>query len=147
MGRASAGRLACYPRTQGDSLGRTRQAGAVVGCALLLSAGSRPAKASLDPDKPLTQYIHQAWQAAEGLPQNSVLALAQTADGYLWLGTEEGLVRFDGARFVVFDKRTAGLNDNQIQSLFVDSHQNLWIGSISPPLARSSSRPEHRSRP
>jgi signal transduction histidine kinase/ligand-binding sensor domain-containing protein len=85
--------------------------------------------ASLDPDKPLTQFIHQAWQTAQGLPQNSVMSIAQTADGYLWLGTEEGLARFDGMRFVIFDKRTAGLENNQIQSLFVDSHDNLWIGT------------------
>jgi signal transduction histidine kinase/ligand-binding sensor domain-containing protein len=89
----------------------------------------RPMHASLDPDKPLTQYIHQGWQATQGLPQNSVLALAQTSEGYLWLGTEEGLVRFDGVRFVVFDKRTPGLTNNQILSLLADGQQNLWIGT------------------
>ncbi|HEX3681152.1 MAG TPA: two-component regulator propeller domain-containing protein [Bryobacteraceae bacterium] len=103
---------------------------------MLLHATTRPVQASLDPDKPLTQYIHLAWQTAQGLPQNSVLSLAQTADGYLWLGTEEGLARFDGMRFVAFDKRVEGLAVGAIQTLFVDSHQNLWIGTSGGGLSR-----------
>lgn len=85
--------------------------------------------ASLDPDKPIRDYIHQTWRTAQGLPQNSVLAIAQTPDGYLWLGTEEGLARYDGVRFTVFDKHTAGLNDNMVQQLLVDHEGNLWIGT------------------
>jgi ligand-binding sensor domain-containing protein len=65
---------------------------------------SSPA-AALDPEKFITQYTHQAWRTEEGLPQNSVQAIAQTRDGYLWLGTQEGLVRFDGVRFAVFDQK------------------------------------------
>jgi len=87
--------------------------------------------ASLNPSEPLHRFIHQSWTTAQGLPQNSVLAIAQTADRYLWLGTEEGLVRFDGASFTVFDKHTSGLNDNIIQALLVDADQNLWIGTTS----------------
>ncbi|HMJ63470.1 MAG TPA: two-component regulator propeller domain-containing protein, partial [Bryobacteraceae bacterium] len=71
--------------------------------ALLLAALS--ARASLDPSKALTQYVHRGWRADSGLPQNSVLAIAQTPDGYVWLGTEDGLVRFDGVRFTVFGQR------------------------------------------
>ncbi|NND71223.1 MAG: hypothetical protein HKN43_06565, partial [Rhodothermales bacterium] len=47
---------------------------------------------SLDPSKELSQYMHDEWQVDDGLPQNSVRALAQTQDGYLWLGTDDGLV-------------------------------------------------------
>lgn len=101
----------------------------MLSCVLFCNAAAGLGRASLDPDKPLTQFIHSAWQTAQGLPQNSVLALAQTPDGYLWLGTEEGLARFDGMRFVVFDKRTAGLANDLIQSLLVDSRGNLWIGT------------------
>src|SRR5687768_10152954 len=61
--------------------------------------------AALDPDKALTQFGHDVWQLEQGLPQNTVYAIAQTPDGYLWLGTAEGLVRFDGVRFQVFDRR------------------------------------------
>ena len=98
---------------------------------LILTGWCAPAAASLDPNKPIRQYIHQVWQTPQGLPQNSVLAIAQTPDGYLWLGTEEGLARFDGLRFVVFDKHTSGLNSNMIRALMVDNHANLWVGTNS----------------
>ncbi len=96
---------------------------------LVLAIGATQALASLDPSKSLHQYLHQTWTTTQGLPQNSALAIAQTADGYLWLGTEEGLVRFDGVNFTIFDKRTSGLNANIIQALLVDRDQNLWIGT------------------
>jgi len=97
--------------------------------ALLFLLTPLPSPASLDPDRPLTQYIHQVWQSTQGLPQNSVLAIAQTPEGYLWLGTEEGLARFDGVRFTVYDKSSPGIPHEQITTLFVDSHGNLWIGT------------------
>ena len=53
-----------------------------------------------------SSYVIQHWQTEEGLPQNSVTSIAQTPDGYLWLGTFNGLVRFDGVRFTVFDSST-----------------------------------------
>ena len=52
----------------------------------------------------LRHYLQQNWQTADGLPQNSVRTIAQTAEGYLWFGTAEGLVRFDGNRFTVYDR-------------------------------------------
>ena len=71
------------------------------------------------------------WRTAHGgLPESSVIALAQTRDGYLWLGTLNGLVRFDGLRFTVFNEgNTPKLNSDRIVSLFEDSHQNLWLGT------------------
>ncbi len=105
-------------------------------CVLLALCATAPLCASLDPNKPIREYIHQAWQTGQGLPQNSVLAVAQTPDGYVWLGTEEGLVRFDGIRFTVFDKHTSGLKDNVIQALLVDRNQNLWIGTNAGGLSR-----------
>ena len=82
------------------------------GCALLLglpiSARSQTLTPGLDPQKPITQYVHDVWQIDQGLPQNSVMAMAQTRDGYLWLGTQEGLARFDGVHFTVFDTLPAG---------------------------------------
>lgn len=78
----------------------------------------------------MTQYTRQAWHSADGLPQDSVLSIAQTPDGYIWLGTEEGLVRFDGVHFAVFDKsNTPGLHNNEISVLLLDSRQRLWIGT------------------
>lgn len=84
----------------------------------------------LDPRKAITQYGHDVWRTDQGLPQNSVEAIVQTRQGYLWLGTEEGLVRFDGSRFVVFDKRrTPGLADSYIACLLEDRSGSLWIGT------------------
>ena len=94
------------------------------------------AHASLDPNAPFRRFVHQGWQTSQGLPQNSVLSMAQTRDGYLWVGTEEGLARFDGVRFTIFDPRTLGLENNTIQTLLVDHEQNLWVGSDGGGLAR-----------
>lgn len=92
--------------------------------------------ASLDPSRPITQNLHQTWQIEQGLPQNSVLSFAQTPDGYLWFGTEEGLVRFDGVRFTVFDKHNSGLTNNEIRALHADHAGNLWIGAVDGSLVR-----------
>src|ERR1017187_5431698 len=75
-------------------------------------------------------FIVDVWTSKEGLPQNSVISVIQTRDGYLWLGTLNGLVRFDGNRFTVFNQNnTPGLNSDRIVYLFEDSHTNLWVGT------------------
>ena len=85
---------------------------------------------ALDPEKKITQYIHQVWQTDDGLPQNSVRAIAQDTAGYLWLATEEGFVRFDGVRFTVFDSRnTKELPYNRISDLVASKDGGLWIGT------------------
>ena len=62
----------------------------------------------------MAQYQFDAWDTAQGLPQNTVSALIQTRDGYLWFTTLDGLVRYDGVRFTVFDKsNTKGFNTNR----------------------------------
>src|SRR5688500_13280276 len=98
---------------------------AIAGVTLLLA--SAPALA-LDPTRSITQYDQHAWATTEGLPQSTILALAQTRDGYLWIGTEEGLVRFDGVRFTVFDTaNTEGFTHNNVQAIAPDQEGNLWI--------------------
>ena len=88
------------------------------------------ARTPLDPTLSINQYVHSVWQSDAGLPENSVSSIAQTSDGYLWLGTEEGLVRFDGLRFTTYTKRTTpDLRSNQISTLLVDRQKNLWIGT------------------
>src|SRR5207302_6730710 len=70
------------------------------------------------------------WQTEHGLPQNSVQAIAQTLDGYLWLGTQEGLVRFDGIRFTVFDQsNTQGIRHNHINAIVPARDGGLWIAT------------------
>ena len=68
-------------------------------CLFLLTVATRPAHA-LDPTRRISQYGHTAWRIQDGFLGASPNAIAQTADGYLWIGTEAGLVRFDGVRFV-----------------------------------------------
>jgi signal transduction histidine kinase/ligand-binding sensor domain-containing protein/CheY-like chemotaxis protein len=85
---------------------------------------------SLDPGKEITQYVHDAWGVEAGMPQSSVQAIIQTRDGYLWLGTREALVRFDGVNFDVFDKRhLEHLRSSQITALLEDREGNLWVGT------------------
>ena len=95
------------------------------GLAFLLPAGTICA-ASLDPEYRVTR-----WTAEQGLPENNVKALAQTRDGYLWLGTLNGLVRFDGVRFVVFDHRnTPEMTHDSINDLAEESREEgLWIST------------------
>jgi signal transduction histidine kinase/ligand-binding sensor domain-containing protein/ActR/RegA family two-component response regulator len=85
---------------------------------------------ALDPHKALTQYVHNAWQTDQGLPQNSVEAIVQTRDGYLWFGTQEGLVRFDGEHFEIFDRsNTKALGHNHVTVLLEDRLGTLWVGT------------------
>ncbi len=75
------------------------------------------------------RFIVERFGSEQGLPQSSVLAITQTRDGYLWVGTLDGLARFDGRRFTRFDRdNTPGLKSNSIGKLFEDSQGNLWIG-------------------
>jgi len=97
-------------------------------CLLLLSCSS--ASFALDPNRELAQFRHEAWLTENGLPQNTVHALAQTTDGYVWIGTEEGLARFDGIKFTVFNKQnTPQLKSNYIRALLADKKGALWIGT------------------
>jgi ligand-binding sensor domain-containing protein len=100
---------------------------AVIGAVCLSAA--RPACA-LDPATSISQYSHTVWRAGDGLPDNFVQALLQTKDGYLWIGTAEGLVRFDGLQFTVFDTRnTPALRHNSVVALCELRNGALWVGT------------------
>jgi ligand-binding sensor domain-containing protein/signal transduction histidine kinase/CheY-like chemotaxis protein/HPt (histidine-containing phosphotransfer) domain-containing protein len=87
---------------------------------------------ALDPTLQPSQYLVDNWQIPEGLPQSSVQAIARTPDGYLWVGTQEGLARFDGVRFSVFvGARDIDIPDKHISVLFVDAAGRLWVGTRS----------------
>ncbi len=73
-------------------------------------------------------FVCRAWGTEAGLPQNTVNAIVQTRDGYLWLGTQGGLARFDGVRFTVFGL-THGLPSVQVRALCEDAEGDLWIGT------------------
>jgi ligand-binding sensor domain-containing protein/signal transduction histidine kinase len=102
---------------------------AVAGFALLFAVAPGFA---LDPHQSLRHYGYQSWQTDNGLPQNTVHAVLQTRDGYIWLATEAGLVRFDSIRFTIFThKDTPQLGSDLVYSLLEDRSGALWIGTAS----------------
>ena len=101
---------------------RVLAAASLLGCALVCHA--------LEPSTPLANYGRQAWVMENGLPQNTVQALIQTRDGFVWLGTEMGLVRFDGNGFEVFDRNSSpALPGNDVRCLQETHDGALWIGT------------------
>jgi PAS domain S-box-containing protein len=85
---------------------------------------------ALDPSTLFSQYSHSRWTLEEQLPSNAVHAVLQTPDGYLWLGTEGGLVRFDGLRFTVYDRsNTPAIRHNDVYDLAVTRDGSLWAAT------------------
>ena len=85
---------------------------------------------ALNPNKNPGEFGNQVWLTENGLPQNTVQTIIQTHDGYLWFGTQDGLAKFNGTNFIVFDREnTPQLKSNDIRSLFEDRNGNLWIGT------------------
>lgn len=92
---------------------------------------------ALDPEKAITQYSIHIWNMEGGLPGNAIYAIQQTGDGYLWLATPDGLVRFDGLNFELYNKqKIPELKGNHIRALYVDREDTLWIGTTSSGLTR-----------
>ena len=109
---------------------QTRRRWARIGAAVLFALIAPLGADALDGSKAVTQHHYQVWLTEDGLPQISVQDVLQTRDGYLWLGTQEGLVRYDGARFVVFDNRNTGsIENNYFNTLVEGSDGALWAGT------------------
>jgi ligand-binding sensor domain-containing protein/signal transduction histidine kinase len=82
------------------------------------------------PKNILSHYIHKIYTSNDGLPHNSARALVQTQEGYLWIATQDGLVRFDGASFQVFNKdNTDAFHHNDVTTLIESADSTLWIGT------------------
>ncbi len=97
-------------------------------CIFVLGSGS--VLHGLDPTRAIREYNVETYTTEDGLPQSSVLTIVQTKDGYLWMGTYEGVARFDGIGFRVFDTaNTPGMDSNRIKELLEDSKGNLWIAT------------------
>ena len=95
-----------------------------------------------------SDYLITTWEREDGLPQSTVTCIVQTHDGYLWLGTFNGLARFDGARFTVFNRANVPeLPDNRIRRLFEDRQGTLWISCEGGGLATLSAGRFKRSLP
>ena len=83
------------------------------------------------------QYRFDSWTADTGLPQNIIRAIHQTADGYLWLATLDGLARFDGVRFTIFNRSNSpGIQSNRFTGLYEDPNGALWLGTENSGLTR-----------
>ncbi|HMD20378.1 MAG TPA: two-component regulator propeller domain-containing protein, partial [Alloacidobacterium sp.] len=83
---------------------------------------------ALDPTRTVSQYLHDSWGTERGLPGGSITAIAQTSDGYLWIGTDKGLVRFDGLNFHQFERAHPDPSlIGPVRTLVVDASDHLWI--------------------
>ena len=92
---------------------------------------------SLDPTRDLTQYVHRIWQTETGLPQVTISVLLQAQDGYLWLGTQKGVIRFDGVRFTAIPALVkASLGEVWARRMVDDSQGRIWILSNDSALIR-----------
>jgi ligand-binding sensor domain-containing protein/signal transduction histidine kinase len=84
----------------------------------------------LNNEKKLTQYNSESWTTENGLPTNSLLSICQTSDGYLWIASYDGLVRFDGHEFKVFNKKnTDEFTSNTIRKLAEGKNGYLWMAT------------------
>ena len=96
-----------------------------------------PARCADLPPNLADKYFFESWPVVGDVEMNAVTAICQTHDGYLWLATYSGLVRFDGVRFVIFTtQNTKGLRNNRLTSLYEDKTGVLWIGHETGELTR-----------
>src|SRR5215469_7194546 len=104
--------------------------GSVLGAmrsAILLAC---PSAFALNPSLDVNQYAHNAWTVRDGFFRGNITSIAQTPDGYLWLGTEFGLVRFDGVRAVPWQPPAGDrLPGSYVRSLLAARDGSLWIGT------------------
>jgi signal transduction histidine kinase/ActR/RegA family two-component response regulator len=82
-----------------------------------------------EPQISSNEYKHQIWTTEDGLPTNTIQAIQQTPDGYMWIGTPAGLVRFDGQSFKIYDQQDLHSESSDVLCLFVDSEGALWVGT------------------
>lgn len=83
---------------------------------------------AVDPDRKVSQYLRESWGTGEGFPGGAVSSIAQTSDGYLWIGTDSGLIRFDGLNFRRFERATtSSFAIGPIRTLLADAQGDLWI--------------------
>src|SRR6266850_751946 len=101
--------------------------GALFACLLALS----PSAYALNPALDINQYAHTAWKIRDGFSKGRITSIAQTPDGYLWLGTEFGLLHFDGIRHVLWQPPAGeSFRSSFIRTLFTARDGTLWIGTL-----------------
>jgi ligand-binding sensor domain-containing protein/signal transduction histidine kinase len=111
------------------SLQRWNTFSRMVALCVLIGAPAITAGLSPSNDGPLAAFSERKWQMQDGLPEQVVQAFAQTADRYLWIGTTGGLLRFDGERFLLFNRdNNPAFHENNVFCLLVTSDKTLWVG-------------------
>ena len=109
---------------------RQRRHAATLGAILACLVGWHPHAFALNPALDVSQYAHTAWKIRDGFTRGAIRSIAQTPDGYLWLGTEFGLLRFDGVRNVPWQPPgDQPLPSTWIFSLLATRDGTLWIGT------------------
>ena len=103
----------------------------------IVTVGAVNAACALDPSKAISQYVRDKWGTQRGFVGGAVFAITQSQDGYLWIGTERGLVRFDGQDFVLIQHPISGATAiGSVRGLAADADGNLWIRLDGPHLLR-----------
>jgi signal transduction histidine kinase/ligand-binding sensor domain-containing protein len=108
----------------------------LVACAIVSTSATTAY--GLDPARALSQFVREEWGVERGFVGGVVRAIAETPDGYLWLGTDQGLVRFDGARFTLVSESDVSASGAAVLDLAVDGNGDLWIRRRSPNVQRLS---------
>jgi len=121
----------CVPRSWRGPCRRLLVASAMV-------SASTPPAYGLDPARSLSQFVREEWGVERGFVGGVVRAIAETPDGYLWLGTDQGLVRFDGTTFTLVPESDVSASGAAVLDLAVDGNGDLWIRRRGPNVQRLS---------
>jgi ligand-binding sensor domain-containing protein len=102
-----------------------------IACLLLIVTGRcGSANEGLPVDVPFSTHLHRCLKRSDGLPSSWINAILQAKDNYVWIGTDNGLVRYDGTRFTKFvTSNSPQLADNEIRALYEDRDGSIWIGT------------------
>lgn len=102
---------------------------AIAACVAWLALLFAPPARALDPQERFHDYVRDNWSVENGLPQISVLTITQDSTGYIWLGTQNGIARFDGVRFNVYDRRATGVDTTMATVSYTDRAGKPWFGT------------------
>lgn len=102
----------------------------LIGVAMLAGLAGR--SYAIDPNRAISQYLHDHWGPEEGFPGGTVFSMSQTADGYLWIGAQAGLIRFDGWKFRVMPENGGQTESGGVFGVTTDREGNLWVEEPGP---------------
>ena len=87
-----------------------------------------PTAGAMDPRQPFHSYVLDHWSVEQGLPQITVLGMAEDRDGFLWINTQSAVARFDGTRFVRYDRASSGVDTSMLRAVWADPRGGVWFG-------------------